>query len=108
MTPNGFPGGQAVFLFIPLVLLGAALFVLSIAMRDQGGRPKHNLPRLPDPNSHPLHHVRVQMAQTKRKAKVAARRAQEAQQAQPPEPTEPGETGEIGEIGEIRQFRKRA
>jgi hypothetical protein len=104
MTPNGFPGGQAVFLFIPLVLIAAALFVLSIAMRDQGGRPKHNLPRLPDPK-HPLHHVRVSMAATKRQAKVAARRAEEAKQAQPPEPQERGVTGETGEI---RQFRKRA
>jgi hypothetical protein len=105
MTPNGFPEGQAVFLFIPIVLIFAALWVLTIAVRDQAGRPKHNLPTLPDPGSHPLHHVRVQMAATKRKAKVAARKAQEAQQAQPLEPQEPGETGETGTI---RQFRKRA
>jgi hypothetical protein len=108
MAPNGFPGSQAILLFIPFIIFGVALYVLTIAVRDQGGRPKHNLPRLPDPNSHPLHHVRVQMAATKRKAKVAARKAQEAQeaqQAQPPEPTQPGETGEAGEL---RQFRKRA
>jgi hypothetical protein len=80
VAPNGFPGGQAVLMLLPLVLVGAALWVLTIAVRDQAGRPKHSLPRLPDPNSHPLHHVRVSMASTKRKAKVAARRAQ----AQPP------------------------
>ncbi len=105
MAPNGFPGGQAILIFIPFILFGVALWVLTIAVRDQGGRPKHNLPRLPDPGSHPLHHVRVQMAATKRKAKVAARKAQEAQQAQPLEPQEPGETGETGEM---RQFRKQA
>ena len=105
MAPNGFPGGQAILMLIPLIVIGAAVWVLTIAMRDQSGRPKHNLPRLPDPNSHPLHHVRVSMAATKRKARVAARKAQEAKQAQPSEPKEPGETGETGEI---RQFRKRA
>lgn len=82
MAPNEFPGGQAILLFIPFLMFGAALWVLTIAVRDQRGQPKHSLPRLPDPNSHPLHHVRVSMAQTRRKAKVAARRAQE--QAQPP------------------------
>lgn len=105
MAPNGFPGGQAVLLLIPLIVILAALWVLTIAMRDPAGRPKHNLPRLPDPGSHPLHHVRVSMAATKRKARVAAKKAQQAQQAQPQEPQEPGETGETGEI---RQFRKQA
>ena len=76
MAPNGFPGGQAFLMLIPLVMVGVALWVLTVAVRDQSGRPKHSLPRLPDPNSHPLHHVRVSMASTKRKAKVAARRAQ--------------------------------
>lgn len=83
MTPNGFPGGQAIFIFIPLALLGLALWVLTIAVRDPSGRPKHDLPRLPDPNSHPLHHVRVSMASTKRKARVAARKAQAARTAPP-------------------------
>ena len=88
MAPNGFPGGQAFFMLIPLIMVGAAVWVLTIAVRDQGGRPKHSLPRLPDPSSHPLHHVRVSMASTKRKAKVAARRAQAppptSDEAQPP------------------------
>ncbi|MGH9039689.1 MAG: hypothetical protein ACRDZ3_05615 [Acidimicrobiia bacterium] len=84
MTPNGFPGGQAIFIFIPLAFLGLALWVLTIAVRDPAGRPKGNsLPKLPNPNSHPLHHVRVSMASTKRKAKVAARKAQAARP--PPE-----------------------
>ena len=86
MAPNGFPGGQAVLMLIPLILVGSAIWVLTIAVRDQSGRPRHSLPRLPDPNSHPLHHVRVSMASTKRKAKVAAMRAQ----APPPES---GKTG---------------
>ena len=59
MAPNGFPGGQAILMLIPLILVGSAMWVLTIAVRDQGGRPRHSLPRLPDPNSHPLHHVRV-------------------------------------------------
>jgi hypothetical protein len=87
VAPNGFPGGQAVLMLIPLVLVGAAVWVLTIAVRDQAGRPKHSLPTLPNPNSHPLHHVRVAMASTKRKAKVAARRAQApppASEAPPP------------------------
>jgi hypothetical protein len=71
-------------MLIPIVLICIALWVLTIAVRDQGGRPRHSLPRLPDPNSHPLHHVRVSMASTKRKARVAARRAQAAKQ-QPPD-----------------------
>ena len=93
MAPNGFPGGQAILMLIPLIIVGAAVWVLSIAMRDQGGRPRHSLPRLPDPNSHPLHHVRVSMAATKRKAKVAARRAQ----APSPESAEAGSpaSGEV-------------
>ncbi len=82
MAPNGFPGGQVFLMLIPFLMFGAALWVLTIAVRDQRGRPKHSLPTLPDPSQHPLHHVRVSMAQTRRKAKVAARRAQE--QAQPP------------------------
>lgn len=83
MAPNGFPGGQAVLMLIPLVIIALALWVLTIAVRDQSGRPKHSLPKLPNPNSHPLHHVRVSMAATKRKAKVAARKAaQEAEQTQ--------------------------
>ena len=53
MAPNGFPGGQALFMLIPLIMVGAAVWVLTIAVRDQGGRPKHSLPRLPDPSSHP-------------------------------------------------------
>ena len=76
MAPNGFPGGQGILMLVPLILIGAAVWVLAVALRDQGGRPRHSLPRLPDPNSHPLHHVRVSMASTKRKATVAARRAQ--------------------------------
>ena len=72
-------------MLIPIILVVLALWVLTIAVRDQGGRPKHNLPRLPDPKSHPLHHVRVSMASTKRKARVAARRAQAAKQQQPPD-----------------------
>lgn len=85
MAPNGFPGGQAVLMLIPLVIIALALWVLTIAVRDQSGRPKNSLTRLPNPNSHPLHHVRVSMASTKRKAKVAARKAaleaeQEAEQ----------------------------
>lgn len=85
MAPNGFPGGQAILMLIPLIIVGSAVWVLTIAVRDQGGRPRHSLPRLPDPNSHPLHHVRVSMAATKRKAKVAARRAQA-----PPESADDG------------------
>ncbi len=86
MAPNGFPGGQAVLMLIPLVIVGIAVYVLTIAVRDQGGRPKHSLPRLPDPSTHPLHHVRVSMAATKRKARVAARRAQQGEEGQPREP----------------------
>ena len=100
MTPNGFPGSQAVLMLIPLLFFAAALWVLTIAVRDQGGRPKHSLPRLPDPNSHPLHHVRVSMVQTRRRAQVAARRAQAAQ-AEPPAPDEV-------RSDEVRRFRKQA
>ncbi|MGH8973248.1 MAG: hypothetical protein ACRD0C_08585 [Acidimicrobiia bacterium] len=107
MAPNGFPGGQALLFLLPLIIIAAAVCVLTIAVRDQGGRPKHNLPRLPDPSSHPLHHVRVSMASTRRKAKVAARRAAQ-QQAEPAEPRPPSEPGETGGTGEVRPFRKRA
>ena len=103
MAPNGFPGGQAFLMLIPFLLVGAAVWVLAIAVRDQGGRPKHSLPRLPDPNSHPLHHVRVSMASTKRKAKVAARRAQ----APSPESAEAGSpASEEGQPPPSREVRR--
>ena len=86
MAPNGFPGGQAVLILIPFVIVGIAVYVLTIAVRDPAGRPKHSLPRLPDPSTHPLHHVRVSMAATKRKARIAARRAQEAAEGRPRAP----------------------
>ncbi|MGH8989925.1 MAG: hypothetical protein ACRDYV_18080 [Acidimicrobiia bacterium] len=98
MAPNGFPGGQAFMMLIPIAIVGIALYVLTIAMRDPGGRSKHNLPTLPNPDTHPLHHVRVSMAATKRKAKMAARKPEGAPQQHPPD----------GSPGEVRPFRKRA
>jgi hypothetical protein len=97
MTPNGFPGSQAFLMLIPLLFFAAALWVLTIAVRDQRGRPKSPVPRLPDPNSHPLHHVRVSMVQTRRRAQVAARRAQ----------AEPPGSDEV-RSGQARPFRKQA
>lgn len=62
-------------LFLPLVYLGAGLFVISIAMRDRQDDRYSNVRKLPTAKDHPLHHVRVSMAATRRKARVAARRA---------------------------------
>ena len=62
-------------IFLPLVYLGAGLFVISIAMRDRHDDRNSTVRRLPSAKDHPLHHVRVSMAATRRKARVAARKA---------------------------------
>jgi len=62
-------------IFLPLLYLGAGLFVISIAMRDRQDHRHTTVRRLPSPKDHPLHHVRVSMAATRRKARVAARKA---------------------------------
>jgi hypothetical protein len=62
-------------IFLPLLYLGAGLFVISIAMRDRQDHRQSNVRKLPTPKDHPLHHVRVSMAATRRKARVAARKA---------------------------------
>ena len=62
-------------IFLPLLYLGAGLFVISIAMRDRQDHRHTTVRRLPTPRDHPLHHVRVSMAATRRKARVAARKA---------------------------------
>jgi hypothetical protein len=64
-------------LFLPLLYLGAGLLVISIAMRDRHDHRHSTVRRLPTPRDHPLHHVRVAMAATRRKARVAARKAAE-------------------------------
>ena len=64
-------------IFLPLIYLGAGLFVISIAMRDRQDHRHTTVRRLPTPKDHPLHHVRVSMAATRRKARVAARKAAE-------------------------------
>jgi hypothetical protein len=80
-----------VLMLIPLLVVGLAVWVLTIAVRDERGRPKDSLPRLPNPNSHPLHHVRVSMVSTRRRAQAAARGVE----AKPPT------------SGEVRRFHKR-
>jgi len=62
-------------IFLPLVYLGAGLFVISIAMRDRHDERHASVRKLPGPGDHPLHHVRVSMAATRRKARLAARKA---------------------------------
>jgi len=62
-------------IFLPLLYLGAGLFVISIAMRDRRDHRQSTVRRLPTPQDHPLHHVRVAMAATRRKARLAARKA---------------------------------
>jgi hypothetical protein len=62
-------------IFLPLVYLGAAIFVISIAMRDRQDQGHSNVRKLPTAHDHPLHHVRVSMAATRRKARLAARKA---------------------------------
>ena len=62
-------------IFLPLIYLGAGLFVISIAMRDRHDDRHATVRRLPTPRDHPLHHVRVSMAATRRKARMAARKA---------------------------------
>lgn len=62
-------------IFLPLVYLGAGVFVISIAMRDRQDHRQATVRKLPTPKDHPLHHVRVSMAATRRKARVAARQA---------------------------------
>jgi hypothetical protein len=62
-------------IFLPLLYLGAGLFVISIAMRDRQDHRHTTVRKLPAPRDHPLHHVRVSMAATRRKARVAARTA---------------------------------
>jgi hypothetical protein len=62
-------------IFLPLLYLGAGLFVISIAMRDRHDHRDSTVRRLPTAKDHPLHHVRVSMAATRRKARVAARKA---------------------------------
>ena len=62
-------------IFLPLLYLGAGLFVISIAMRDRQDHRHSTVRRLPTPKDHPLHHVRVSMAATRRKARMAARKA---------------------------------
>ena len=64
-------------IFLPLLYLGAGLFVISIAMRDRQDDGQSTVRRLPSPKDHPLHHVRVSMAATRRKARMAARKAAE-------------------------------
>lgn len=65
-----------ILIFLPLLYLGAGLFVISIAMRDrQDHRHATTVRRLPTAKDHPLHHVRVSMAATRRKARMAARKA---------------------------------
>jgi hypothetical protein len=64
-------------IFLPLLYLGAGLFVISIAMRDRQENRHSTVRRLPTPKDHPLHHVRVSMAATRRKARMAARKAAE-------------------------------
>ena len=62
-------------IFLPLLYLGAGMFVISIAMRDRQDHGHATVRRLPTPRDHPLHHVRVSMAATRRKARMAARKA---------------------------------
>ena len=62
-------------IFLPLLYLGAGLFVISIAMRDRQDHRHSTVRRLPTPKDHPLHHVRVSMAATRREARMAARKA---------------------------------
>jgi hypothetical protein len=62
-------------IFLPLLYLGAGLLVISIAMRDRQDHRHSSVRRLPRPQDHPLHHVRVSLAATRRKARMAARKA---------------------------------
>ena len=71
-------------IFLPLLYLGAGVFVISIAMRDRHGERHSTVRRLPSPKDHPLHHVRVSMAATRRKARLAARKAAAAEEGSPP------------------------
>jgi hypothetical protein len=64
-------------IFLPLLYLGAGLLFISIAMRDRQDQGHATVRRLPTPRDHPLHHIRVAMAATRRKARVAARKAAE-------------------------------
>jgi hypothetical protein len=75
-------------IFLPLFWLAAGVVFISIAMRDRQGQEHATVRRLPGPKDHPLHHVRVSMAATRRKARVAARKAagegSEYQRKRPP------------------------
>jgi hypothetical protein len=62
-------------IFLPLLYLGAGLLVISIAMRDRQDHRHSNVRRLPMAKDHPLHHVRLSMAATRRKARAEARKA---------------------------------
>ena len=62
-------------IFLPLFWLAAGVLFISIAMRDRQDHQHATVRRLPGPKDHPLHHVRVSLAATRRKARVAARKA---------------------------------
>jgi hypothetical protein len=62
-------------IFLPLFWLAAGVLFISIAMRDRQDHQPATVRRLPGPKDHPLHHVRVSLAATRRKARVAARKA---------------------------------
>jgi len=62
-------------IFLPLLYLGAGVLVISIALRDRQDHKQTTVRKLPSPRDHPLHHVRVSLAATRRKARLAARKA---------------------------------
>lgn len=62
-------------IFLPLFWLAAGIVFISIAMRDREDHEHAMVRKLPTAKDHPLHHVRVSMAATRRKARVAARKA---------------------------------
>jgi hypothetical protein len=64
-----------ILIFIPLFWAAAGVLFISIAMRDRKDHQPAMVRRLPTAKDHPLHHVRVSMAATRRKARLAARKA---------------------------------
>jgi hypothetical protein len=75
-----------ILIFLPVFWLVAGVVFISIAMRDRQDHQPATVRRLPGPKDHPLHHVRVSMAATRRKARIAARKAagEEPQQRKRP------------------------
>lgn len=66
-------GGGPFFVFLPFMLVGAAVWFITVAVRDKGGRRGESLRKVPSELEHPLRYFYSAITAPRRATRRAAR-----------------------------------